>query len=779
MKCLTPEMLERYINDKVTGSELPSIEQHLKQCPNCSKQVAEALENESMLSVIRSLSIDSKISSDHNTPPATEPLGIEKAQELLGKRYRVTKKVGSGGAGEVFQAVDAILERAVAIKFLRQKPSNDKKNAWNEARMMGQFNHPNIAHVHEIGLSQGWRFIVMEWVEGSALTEIWSTMPLEKRLKLFLDVVIPVGAAHRQGIFRRDLKPSNNLVNAAREVKILDFGIALDVDTSDTQERRVYRGTPAYSAPEQISAPQKIGPPTDVFALGILLYQLLTDTLPFTQTKTRALFKEILIKYPELPNAIRENVPLPLQNICLKALEKDPTKRYPDAQALAEDINRYLRGEIVWSRPSFLTDKIQQEVYFHRQKLKSWYDNDLITQSEFDRLENIYDRIISPTDPSIIEARKLSLSQVLLYLGGWIAILGSAVLFYDAWEQISRQWRPMPAIGATVLLTLFGSLLWCRRESRLSVGFLATANLLAPLAILLSLGHWQIMSPLNYPWGQETLIKIHATLSLGNTQMAISACAWLLCSLLFLRVTRSSVFVLYAVIAFFAILTVAFLIHGLRDWPVEIIAGRYLYPAFGLFVGGMILDRRGIAHYAWPLCVVGLAVLIASLSFIASSPVTLFGWIGYPLPILGKEEQLYLSFVANGLVYLILAGLCRQAQTRLQRRIALVLNWLGPLHILAPLRILDKQEIDHRLIYRALLPIASMCFVLGSVVRQMQSFFFSGLAVLAVAVHTVPNEHFRKIFTWPIALIIAGILCMFISWIVPLIKARWTLRRKN
>jgi serine/threonine protein kinase len=779
MNCLNPEILERYVSDRLNESEMSKVEQHLKQCRTCAKRVTEALENESLLSEVRSLRVKPSTTVKKESDRLAVSMSLDDAQLLLGKRYRVVKKVGSGGAGEVFQAVDAILERPVAIKFLLHKTSGDETLSarWNEARLMGQFNHANIAHLHEIGQIQGWRFIVMEWVEGIPLTQAWEPMELAQRLKTFLDVLGAVAAAHRRGIVHRDLKPSNILVTADQEVKILDFGIALAVDTPGTVERRVYRGTPAYSAPEQISNPEQISPATDVFALGNLLYQILTDTLPFSQTDTRELFKAILVKFPELPNAIKEGVPLPLQNICLKAMEKDPSKRYPDAQALADDIQRYLRGEIVWSKPSYLFEKVQQEVDTHRHKLKSWLDNDLIARSQFERLDDMYQRMVSSADPTIVEIRKLSFSQVCLYLGGWLAILGSLVLFYDAWEKIPWYWRPSPAIGAGLLMTLCGTFLWWRKETRLSIGFLATAAMLIPLAILLGLGQWKILDPSAFPWGREAMFTYHSAVLFGNGQVGVAASCWLIVSLLFLRMTRSSVFSLLAIAAFLAVLTVHFLAAGMLHWPVELIAGRYLFPAFGLFIFGMVLDRRGLGRFAWPLCSIGLAIIIAALSVIAGSEKTLFGWVNITLNFLNRPEMICLSFIGNGLVYLALATICRRMETRLQRKLAHFLTWIVPFHILIPLWVLVYEGHGHRRIYRMLLPAVSLVFVLGSVIRQRKSFFFAGLAGLAAAVAIFTQGHFKTLFAWPLALIGTGIVWMFVSWLLPRWRANRILRR--
>jgi hypothetical protein len=161
---------------------------------------------------------------------------------------------------------------------------------------------------------------------------------------------------------------------------------------------------------------------------------------------------------------------------------------------------------------------------------------------------------------------------------------------------------------------------------------------------------------------------------------------------------------------------------------------------------------------------------------------TLFGWVFWKPAFLEETEHHLLSFVCNGIVYLGLAGICRLLGTRLQRTLAQALNWLGPIHILGILRILDLDKLSlpetHRLVYRALLPIASFAFVFGSVARQMKSFFFSGLAGIATAVHKFTVEHLDKFFAWPVCLIIIGMAWMFVSWLVPRWQANLRLKRK-
>jgi len=789
MSCPDSEHIEHYVCGQLSESESAEFEVHLKDCSKCSSRVSEARENESLLSELREIQTRDSLVFAGEIRRVQEIKTIERAQNLLGQQYRVIKKVGQGVAGEVFQAIDTILDRPVAVKFLTKKYATEStsEERWREARLVGKLNHPNIAQIYHIGEQEDLRFIVMEWVDGLPLTEAWQDMTLQRRLSIFLQVLDGIAAAHRRGIVHRDIKPSNVLVNPDSQAKVLDFGIAVDTQLLESVSAQHYRGTPAFSAPEQITPPVKISTATDVFALGVLLYQLLTDTLPFPQTDPKELFQAIKTEYPEIPSAIQEKVPIALQNICLKALEKNPHRRYPDARSLADDINRYLRGEKVWSKPSFLVDKIQQELFYHRQKLKVWHDNELVTQREFDKLENIYERMISPPDPSIIEARKLSLSQVCLYLGGWIAVLGSFVLFYKTWEQIPIYWRPMPAIMATVLMVIFGITMWRRKESRLSVGFLATANLLIPITILLTLGQWEILSSANYPWGTETiyqgLSEVGSHLIVGNLQLYISSWCWLAFSFVFLRLTRSSIFVLFSIIAFLVWLTTCYIIAGMENWAPDIIAGRYLFAGIGLFILGTVLDRHKLTHYAWSPCAAGLVLIVLPLSIIALTNETLFGWLYNKPEFLSGTEHHFLSFVCNGIVYLGLAGICRLLGTRLQRTLAQALNWLGPIHILYVLRVLDSNRYNlpelHQLVYRYLLPAASLAFVFGSVARQMKSFFFSGLGGIAAAVHKFTVEHLDKYFAWPISLIISGIVWMIVSWLVPRWQANLKLKHRR
>jgi serine/threonine protein kinase len=817
MDCLNHEIIEKYVCKQLENSVISEIEAHIQGCSECRLKIREALENETLLHEFHALRSQSTPSCPPTESVEIPSLSEENAQEIIGDSYKIIQKIGSGSSGNVFLAVDSILGRTVAVKFLKNQlqTHSELEDRWREGRLMGRMNHPHIAQIYHIGLNQEIQYIIMEQVDGLPLTEVWKSDSLQGRLSLYLQVLDAVDAAHKQGIVHRDLKPSNILVTAAGQVKILDFGIALERLTD--QDLNIYRGTPSYSAPEQICSPDQIGPATDVYALGVLLYQLLTDSLPFPQTTPDELFEAIRSCYPELPTALRESVPIALQNICLKALEKKITDRYPDAQSLSDDIYRYLRGEKVWSKPTFLSDKIQQEIFLHRQRLEVWKGNELITEREYDKLESIYERVVSPADPSIIESRKLSLSQVCLYLGGWITVVGCAVILSSGWSHIHKGLRPVPSLISAFVMLLLGGYLWIKKEIRLSVGFLATGNLLLPTALLITLVHLHIFDPNNpakqYQLGKEyesqkngqttvgipvpySQVSDESPLTIGNLQLLLTSCCWIIFSLFLLYLTRSSIYVIFSILAFLALLTTLYLIAGMvkEPWSSDIIAGRYLYPGIVFFILGMILDKYRYATYAWPLCGFGLLMVVACLSLIAASDKTLFHWLLAPSTggislydqfldwcFEGIKEMKVFSFICNGVFYLCLAKICQIQGTRLQRTLAQILNWLGPLHILLTLRVLDGLVISEskQLVYRILLPSASLFFVFSSVSRQMKSFFFSGLAGIAVAVQKFTKAYFDTYFSWPVSLIFAGVLFMILSWCLPYIRADFIIKKKN
>jgi eukaryotic-like serine/threonine-protein kinase len=309
--------------------------------------------------------------------------------EVVGS-YRLVAVLGVGGMGEVYlgERADGQFEQQVAVKLLKQGLGSASAEARfaNERRILARLQHPNIAHLLDAGLTEAGRpFFVMERVEGQPLTAYCRERrsPTAERLRLILACCAAVEEAHRNLVVHRDLKPSNILVTASGEVKLLDFGIAKLLEPEAPAAGETYLDgralTPAYAAPEQILG-EPISTATDVYALGVLLYELLTDTLPVERatTATTALLSELAQKDRPLE---RLSVRLrrrggtaqaaralagDLDNVVAKALERDPARRYPSAGALAEDLRRHLAGEPVSARRPSLRYRAGKFILRHR-----------------------------------------------------------------------------------------------------------------------------------------------------------------------------------------------------------------------------------------------------------------------------------------------------------------------------------------------------------------------------------------------------------------------------
>ncbi len=268
-------------------------------------------------------------------------------------RYHLVDEIARGGMGVVFRARQIDAQRDVALKVLLAgdfASDEDEKRFIREAELAAQLNHPNIVAVHDIGSEEGRRFFTMEIVDGRPLDKWAKGLPLEKRLRVMIKVCRAAHHAHMRGVIHRDLKPGNILVTGQDEPKILDFGLAKASFGGDSSVKTVTGqtlGTPFYMAPEQAAGRvHEIDIRTDVWALGVILQEVISGERPFQG-------KELLEVLPKIE--MEEPVPLKgpdeLRHIVGKTLEKDRARRYPTAEALAEDLERYLAGDPVSVRP--------------------------------------------------------------------------------------------------------------------------------------------------------------------------------------------------------------------------------------------------------------------------------------------------------------------------------------------------------------------------------------------------------------------------------------------
>jgi tRNA A-37 threonylcarbamoyl transferase component Bud32 len=268
--------------------------------------------------------------------------------DVIGDRYELEELVGTGGMSSVYKARDRLLERNVALKVLHPQYSDDAEYVERfrrEARSVAQLSHPHIVTVIDRGEDGGQQFIVFEFVDGENLKQLIGRvgpLPVRRALAVALEIADALGFAHEHGLVHRDVKPQNVLLTSDGDAKVTDFGIArsLDVEQGVTQTGTVL-GTSNYLSPEQASG-QPVTPATDVYSLGVVLYELLTGEVPIPgETFVAVAMKHINEPPPDLSEK-RPDVPLRLVAAFERALEKDPTRRFPSMAEFASELRRCL-----------------------------------------------------------------------------------------------------------------------------------------------------------------------------------------------------------------------------------------------------------------------------------------------------------------------------------------------------------------------------------------------------------------------------------------------------
>jgi WD40 repeat protein len=268
--------------------------------------------------------------------------------------YEIECELGRGGMGVVYRAQDTRLHRTVALKMVHADGPADARQLIRflaEAEAVAAVRHPHVVQIYEFGEHAGRPFIALEYLPGGRLTDRLrggQPSPPVDAAALVARLARGVQAAHAAGIVHRDLKPGNVLFDAAGEPKVTDFGLAKRAGGADLTRTQAVMGTPAYMAPEQAEGRGKfVGPPADVYALGVISYECLTGTVPFDGDSVMAVLRRVTDEEPDPPHKRRPDVPRDLELICLKCLRKDPADRYPTAGELADDLERFARGEPV------------------------------------------------------------------------------------------------------------------------------------------------------------------------------------------------------------------------------------------------------------------------------------------------------------------------------------------------------------------------------------------------------------------------------------------------
>ncbi|MFO0812484.1 MAG: serine/threonine-protein kinase [Gemmatales bacterium] len=312
-------------------------------------------------------------------PPASRATPSSHHSQLLGSqfgKYVLEAELGRGGMGIVFRARQVDLQRQVALKMILHGPlasAAEVGRFLQEARAVANLQHPHIVQVYDVGEHAGQHYLAMELLEGTSLERLLSqhkaqqqSVPVDEAVRFVVPLAQAVHFLHQQGILHRDIKPGNVLLTNAHSglrtqdsaliswhPKLADFGLAKSLlsDDANCTSSGMIIGTPSYMAPEQAASEKSLTPAVDVYALGAILYELLTGQPPFKGPTTLDTIVMVLEREPAPPRQLRPEVPRPLESIILKCLEKDPAQRYASAADLVADLQHFLAGEPVAAQP--------------------------------------------------------------------------------------------------------------------------------------------------------------------------------------------------------------------------------------------------------------------------------------------------------------------------------------------------------------------------------------------------------------------------------------------
>ncbi len=704
----------------------------------------------------------------------------EIVQRLVGERYRIDQLAGSGGMGCVLSALDTVLQRRVAIKVLIISDATASHplagRILAEARAMAGLRHPNICPVHEVSVTGPIPHIVMDWIDGIDLESAWREAELNHRLALFVKIVEAVAVAHVSGVVHADIKPSNILVDRKGEPIIFDFGLARMMFESPTR-RFPLGGTPGYAAPEQFDTDRPIGPAVDVYALGAMMYEMLADRLPFAAETPLARMQAAREQEPPLPESYAPGAPWPLQRICLVALEREPERRYPDAHAMAVDLRRYLKGESVAARPSMLTEQFFEKVEQQIEQVDAWLRQDAVTESEANTLMRALGGLLRPESHWILDSRRLTISQVTLYLGGWFALIALAIGLtftgslggYFPSDALARypSLRYITAWVVVIVLVGAGWFIQRRGQRRISLGYLVTSCMAVPVAVWLLLREsgwlgepmvttFEVVGPgamrtveRSREWLKVILGVDPADIKgLLNRQVLVILLAWFGVAAGLRRLSGSSAFTPFAVVAAALAAVAAWASAGLLSDETR---GFALLGLWVLAVGlaavwpGLHLNtweerqvrqhgrRRARTGDSWPVLTVSLVMIGLGLTLMAWNAADLYT-LGLLYDDSADPSARAVAFIMNGVLLQALSHLLARRRTVSRGRLAEAIRWISPSHFLAGLLVLQIDAQDGWwLFWLIVLSAASIGTCYLSVWKQWRPFLFSGLFYLAVA----------------------------------------------
>jgi serine/threonine-protein kinase len=354
--------VEQFLREREAGSN-PDRQRYLESFPQFTSELGDFFAGQDLFDRLAP-----DLAPNRCARPAAIPSAIPTPGEQVGG-FELIEELGRGGMGVVYRAQQTKLDRIVAVKMIRSQDEAELARFRVESEAIARLQHANIVQLFEVGEHDGSPFFAMEYCAGGSLEQRLrgtALLPAEAAV-IVASLARAMQAAHQQNVIHRDLKPANVMLaggNAATPLsrltpKVTDFGLARKLDDPGLTQSGVIMGTPSYLAPEQASGRSRaVGPAADIYALGAVLYECLTGRPPFRAATTLDTLAQVLDTDPVPPRQLNPAVPRDLETVCLKCLHKEPRRRYADAAALADDLDRYRAGRPVQARRVGLAERV-------------------------------------------------------------------------------------------------------------------------------------------------------------------------------------------------------------------------------------------------------------------------------------------------------------------------------------------------------------------------------------------------------------------------------------
>lgn len=739
-------LLARFVEHHVLHSERLDVDALCSDRPDLAAPLRVLVD--------RYLSLSTALDLDPLADVPAEPVRELPAFE----GFETIEQIGSGGMGEVYKLRDTTLNRTVAAKVMR----SDQYAGWasrigtflREARALALFSDRRIVQIHEARLDSDPPVLIMELVDGFELGKLAPSLDFAHRARILVEVCEAVHHAHTLGIQHRDLKPSNIMLDARLTPRILDFGLS----AGDPSKGHLV-GTPPYVAPEQLDPARPIDARADVFALGVILYELLCGQPPSGQV-------------PRLPVEINPTVPERLQAIALTAMETEPDRRYQSALDMALDLRRYLDGRPVLARPSLYTTTLESRVRPHVNEIREWLRMKLIHPHEADRLHTAYAALDARDEDWIVDSRLLSFPQIALYLGAFLLVCGS--LFYFVAARIYESVHGVSGPFIVLLLPFIGlnaaALLLYRRDHKaVAVAFFLGAVALLPLFLLILFheAHWLVAAS-----GEGQLFDR----AVSNRQLQVTAfiaCSW--CLLLALRTRTVALSTMFAVLVLVVVVAIAadFGLRGaIEDGRWDLVALR-LMPLVFIYVASAVAAEGTARPWLGRPLYFGAALAFVFVVELLALDGRAFDHLGLTLAASQSSDvsdprllDTVAALTINGAIFYLVASQLVRRGSPLSAAAAQLLFVIAPFALLHPLGYLVRTG-EYSLRFDWLYALCALVIMLLSEPRQRRSFYYAGLLNLGAALYFIADhrEWFERP-AWAIAVIAAGLVALAAGFVL-------------